>query len=264
MYEWIAVNEVGLGCWVNDYPRNCGENLPHETGESCLSREIAWAIGGIPVSLDFLTIVYHNIRIFGHVRSTLFRSRRHGQVANLNSQANCIRHVSIQCFLYVLAFWCTMTPALIICNLEASNFPPSRESSILLLLLLMSITLPSTGFFNLLIYLRPHYIRCRNEYMAESRCWALRRAALGKLVHPVSSTTATGAFLCNPRTGAASKPNNLKCKQGGGIQEDSGSDEASVAPANASPPGTNEDTERSDDVGEVGPNTQIERDRIES
>lgn len=184
VFKWYDVNEIGFGCWVNNYPRNCGDE-PHETGENCIAEEIAWVIGGIPVLLLITIIIANNIFIYRYVRWTLFRSRRHS-VVNLDSQARRMRQVAIQCFLYVLAFWCTTIPSIIIRNLEARGFSADSESSIFPILLLQSIAVPSTGMWNFMVYIRPQYMKCREDFPNESRWWAFRRAAFGSIVNPVS------------------------------------------------------------------------------
>jgi len=40
-----AEPEVGLGCWVNRYPKKCGYG-PDGTGEPCLSSMVSWVFGG--------------------------------------------------------------------------------------------------------------------------------------------------------------------------------------------------------------------------
>mmetsp|Transcript_17956 Transcript_17956/g.29009 ORF Transcript_17956/g.29009 Transcript_17956/m.29009 type:complete len:161 (+) Transcript_17956:63-545(+) len=52
------------------------------------------------------------------------------------------------------------------------------------LLLLQSIFLPAQGFFNVLIFIRPQYMRSRKDFPQESRWWCVRRALYGQVVKP--------------------------------------------------------------------------------
>lgn len=185
--DWYGPNELGFGCWINEVPDNCGTG-PTESGEACLSEEIAWVFAGIPIMLFLVIVVYNNIAIYCHVRSTLFRSRRFS-LTNLDAQTRRIRHVSIQCFLFVLAFWLTTAPTIALRNLEAAEVSASEEKSIYWLLLIQSIVAPSTGMFNLFVFLRPRYMKCREDYPTEGRIWAFRRVIFGVMVAPETTTT---------------------------------------------------------------------------
>jgi hypothetical protein len=59
--------ELGLGCVVNDYPRNCGEG-PGKTGEYCVSVTIGWIFMGIPRLTTGTAIVCNNVAIWAFVR----------------------------------------------------------------------------------------------------------------------------------------------------------------------------------------------------
>lgn len=58
---------MGMGCWVNDYPRNCGDGLD-DTGEECLSGEIGWIFGGLPFLFVGASLVINNLMIWAFVR----------------------------------------------------------------------------------------------------------------------------------------------------------------------------------------------------
>jgi hypothetical protein len=184
--EWYGPNEIGPGCWVNDYPRDCGGD-PGDTGEECMSDVIAWGIGGIPVALLFLGVFGSNLVIYRHVRATLFRSLRHSLV--VDSQTKRVHQVAVQCFLYVMAFWLSGCSILVVRNIESSGYDAANENRIYPLLLLQAVLPPSTGFWNMIVYLRPRYLRCHEEFPSESRLWAFRRAVFGALVGPESTMT---------------------------------------------------------------------------
>jgi hypothetical protein len=52
--------ELGLGCVVNDHPRNCGSS-PGKTGEYCVSVTIGWIYMGIPRLTTGTAIVCNNV-----------------------------------------------------------------------------------------------------------------------------------------------------------------------------------------------------------
>jgi hypothetical protein len=74
-------------------------------------------------------------------------------------------------------------------NIESSGYDAANESQIFPLLMLQAVLPPSTGFWNMMVYLRPRYLRCHEDFPSESRLWAFRRAVCGALVGPESTTT---------------------------------------------------------------------------
>lgn len=68
--------------------------------------------------------------------------------------------------------------------MEGSSYDAQDEASIFGLLCLQAIFMPMQGFFNLLIYVRPNYLRLRNDYPNETKVWALRRSLYGASVEP--------------------------------------------------------------------------------
>ena len=62
-------NELGQGCWVNNYPENCGEDGPDDTtGVPCQTETFSWILGGFVTVLSFLSIVINNLLIYFYVK----------------------------------------------------------------------------------------------------------------------------------------------------------------------------------------------------
>jgi hypothetical protein len=61
--------------------------------------------------------------------------------------------------------------------LENLSFNESDHSTLFSLMVLHSLIIPSAGFFNLYIYLRPRYPA---NFPKETRMWAVRRALYGE------------------------------------------------------------------------------------
>ena len=73
---WFHEVEIGMGCWVKNYPEGCGCNEGKQ-GVCCQSEKIAWAVGGAPTLLVFFTILINNLLVYCHVRRTIQRGRQH-------------------------------------------------------------------------------------------------------------------------------------------------------------------------------------------
>lgn len=68
--------------------------------------------------------------------------------------------------------------------MEGQNYDAEDEDTLFPLLIIQSLTLPSQGFFNLLVYIRPSYLRCRKEFPEASYFWCFRRAMYGDRIKP--------------------------------------------------------------------------------
>ena len=66
---------LGMGCWVNDYPRNCGDG-PENTGEECKAALIGWIFWGLPFLLVLFCIFFNNLIITCFVRRQTWPQRR--------------------------------------------------------------------------------------------------------------------------------------------------------------------------------------------
>ena len=106
----------------------------------------------------------------------------HASTLSSDPQAQRVRAVATQAFLYVAVIIVVLTPAGIARFLEWMDF--DDEGQLFPLLLLNSILWPLQGFFNCLIYVRPSYLHTRKEFPNESRLWCFRRALHGAKIQP--------------------------------------------------------------------------------
>ena len=190
-------NEIGPGCWINNYPKNCGSD-PTETGENCTSEYIAWVFGGIPLLVFLASIAVNNLAIYLYVRRTIRKSRlsssfRQTEGQPYDAQTRRVQAVATQAFLYVASFSSTMLWIVVLRAIEGGGYNGADEASLFPLLMMQSALSPLTGFFNLLVYLRPRYLQSRQQFPTESRLWAIRRALWGNQVLPSSSSSAAAA-----------------------------------------------------------------------
>lgn len=167
--------ELGPGCWVTDYPAGCLD----DTGE-CKSPLIAWIFSGIWVVVVLLSIVVNNLVIFLAVKEQLTRGRRHS--IQSDRQTKRIQAVATQAFLYVAAFFGTFVWNVTLRIMESRYYDAQDQATFFPLLVVQAVLVPSTGVFNLCIYLRPRYLKTRTDCPAESRLWAVRRALYGEAV----------------------------------------------------------------------------------
>ena len=75
--------DIGFGCWVNEYPKDCMENENVE----CISLEVAYVFAAMPAIFAFLSILFNNLIIYLHVRHILG-----GGSGSRNSNKNGINH----------------------------------------------------------------------------------------------------------------------------------------------------------------------------
>lgn len=107
------------------------------------------------------------------------------------SQEKRLRLVRSQAILFVASYIASSMITYILRLFESQAFEYVQEMELpynnYTMMVLQSILLPLQGFFNMMVYIRPKYIRNRNDFPRESRIWALRRAVGGANVEPVHS-----------------------------------------------------------------------------
>jgi len=114
----------------------------------------------------------NNLRIYCYIKEAL---RTHSN-SQSKLQAAQTRQVAIQGTLYVVTFFLSYTPAFVIRILESIGFGSSDEAGIFWLLMLNAFLQPLQGFFNMLVFVRPNYIRLKAAGF--STCGAFRGAVL--------------------------------------------------------------------------------------
>jgi hypothetical protein len=177
--------ELGQGCWIAEYPEGC------EVTGDCTGATIGWIFGGLPTVYMFLSIIINNLLIYCFVRRTTRRTSRKS-LRGRNHQQNRIQAVATQALLYVGTFLLAYSWAFAVKVAESLGFQAQDEARIFPVLVLQAIFLPMHGFFNLIVYSRPNYLRCRQIFPRESRLWVLRRAWFGRpIVRRLASVDAS-------------------------------------------------------------------------
>jgi hypothetical protein len=211
-------SEIGLQCWVDNYPKGCGDHV----GVPCLSPLIGWIFGGWIMVFMIVSMVVNNVTIYVFVRRTIYRSRQQqrelssfgattsttsaivgqsGSTMMMDSQTRRVQAVATQAFLYVGSFVLTYAWQLILRIVEGSFGNASWESSLFPILVLNGIFMPLQGVFNLLVCARPNYLRARRDYPNESHFWCFRRALHGDAIPPnKSKISKDGASSLSPRS----------------------------------------------------------------
>lgn len=121
-----------------------------------------------------------------------FRSQYSANHQDLRaSQTRRLRLVRSQAFLFVASYIASSMITYILRLFETQAFEYVDEMELpynhYTLMVLQSILLPLQGLFNMMIYIRPRYLRLQNQYPKESRAWVLRRAVGGSKVEPIHS-----------------------------------------------------------------------------
>jgi len=186
LFHFFSEMRIGLGCWVAAFPEGCDE-----TG-NCIGAYIAWAFGGVPFLFTFLSLLINNIVITIYVRRALRVERRRGH--STKSQRIQIRRVATRGFLYVVAFWLCSLPYFVVRLLGGEGYRRSKEADIYGILLLQASLTPLQGFFNMVIYIHPVFIRLK---CAGASNWVALRGVLSereisKLIPEVVKITTPG------------------------------------------------------------------------
>jgi hypothetical protein len=102
--------------------------------------------------------------------------------------------VSIQALLFVASYLFTAGWLGLLRIIESMAETPEEElemvSKIYPLMILNAFFAPLQGLFNMMVFLRPKYLKWRHEYPEESRCWVTKRAIFGEGVQPTKRRSA--------------------------------------------------------------------------
>mmetsp|Transcript_43928 Transcript_43928/g.105980 ORF Transcript_43928/g.105980 Transcript_43928/m.105980 type:complete len:468 (+) Transcript_43928:226-1629(+) len=194
-------------CWIDEWPKGCS-NEPGHTGQKCYSSILVWLFGGWLVVFTFSSIFVCQIMIWRFVR----RRTRASMVSAALSGNDCgpirpistgdlgaqqpketnimrtkqlqrLRLVSSQAFLFVASFFACSIWMFLLGIGEIRAVTVQEEMKIMLdmypILVLSSVVTPLQGFFNMLVFLRPRYVRTRHDHPSETRLWAATYAIFG-------------------------------------------------------------------------------------
>ncbi|CAJ1935210.1 unnamed protein product [Cylindrotheca closterium] len=99
------------------------------------------------------------------------------------SQRKRLKLVSSQAFLFVASYIVSngSTVLLRLFESQAATYVEEMElpKKHYILMVLQASLLPLQGLFNMMVYIRPKYIKNRSDFPGESRVWAIRRAVWG-------------------------------------------------------------------------------------
>lgn len=103
-------------------------------------------------------------------------------------QTRRLRLVFSQAVLYVIFFLLCHLWSAIIGILESISDTTEQEMEVVVksysIFVLQATLTPLQGFFNMLVYIRPKYMKWRHECPKETRLWVVRRAIFGTDVQP--------------------------------------------------------------------------------
>lgn len=208
-YGMYGEKATGMGCWVNQYPHGCGVE-PEQ--EPCASILIGYLYLGLPVLFSGLSIIFNNLVIgcyvWAHQKPIRSSSRSrttnsfsstslddtatntdhvtHHQSQGRNMhQLRRLQLVSSQAFLFVACY--------LICNVWIGTLgiveamtPNENEPQLMQnmhgIMVINSIFAPLQGFLNMLVYIRPKYLKNRQYFPSETKLGATRRAIFGERV----------------------------------------------------------------------------------
>ena len=167
--------ELGAACWISDFPRGCEEDPNVE----CTGQIYGWLFSGVPLLLSVVFLLVSNILIYLKVWSIVTKARRFSRTGEPDNFRRRRQDVATQASLYVAACFNTVMWLVVVRTLESMGVHSESESSVFHILVLTSFFYPLQGFWNLLIYVRPRYMRWRRRSPEEGRWWAFRQA-----IHP--------------------------------------------------------------------------------
>lgn len=151
-------NRIGPTCWMTNEHRGL------------------YFVFLVLTSMTCIVIIAANLSIYLYVRTLTMRSS--SRSLNPEVATNRKHMVAAQSFSYVAAYTVTYTPAFIMGLHDSTGGALFRANiSYFLYDMLYIVLLPLTGFLNLMVFLRPQYIRFREQYSNATR-WRCFRLSL--------------------------------------------------------------------------------------
>jgi hypothetical protein len=137
-------------CWLRDAPYECSfhDDGECDRGEHYHSYATIVAVGGF--SFTWIVIIVDMMLIVLKVRATEKRLVRYS-IGHSNDTSKRTRQTGMQALLYIGSYFITYIFTVF------WNLPISNPTALFALACVIKITLPMQGFWNALIYMRPHY-----------------------------------------------------------------------------------------------------------
>lgn len=190
--------EIGPFCWIGvPLEHECEENPHLLICNANAALAVAWGSLGLWVLVSLMAIVGLNVQLFRYVRSILHRGRERS--LNTTTQDRHIQQVAAQAFWFVACFIGTYIWSVLVRTLDSQTegVDDGVAGRIFPLSVLQALLTPLTGCFNLIIFLRPRYIRLREKNPAMSRCGAIREAYVSQFDDGKRATTTTSSSVVN-------------------------------------------------------------------
>jgi hypothetical protein len=174
LFHHYGEASIGAGCWV----------VGRCVNGYCITWPNGWVFAGFPIIFMFFSISVSNLVIYCHVRGQSKRrsSSHHGKLLQEDIK---VQSVATQALGYVGSFFLCYTSCFVIKGIESFGGRSSAEAGLYPLMMLTSIVLPLFGFFNMVVFCRPSYIKFRSRFPRESRGLAIRHALLATDLSPI-------------------------------------------------------------------------------
>jgi len=136
--------------------------------------------------------------------------------SQLRDQAERLRLVSTQAFLYVFFFLLCNVWTGVVGMIESSGDTKEKELQCMVdyyvFFALQAALAPLNGLFNMLVFVRPKYHLCRLGFPRETRLWVVRRTIFGSLVKPTHTNSQSGSTGASQRSCPLQKKEKYRVK----------------------------------------------------
>ncbi|CAJ1963793.1 unnamed protein product [Cylindrotheca closterium] len=220
LYEMYGEKATGMGCWVNEYPHGCGDEPDQEPCTSGLIGWIFLGFpllfSGLSILINNLVIGFYvwsqsaPTTTAATTTTTKSLSLSRTMTANTLSSSDGIegsghnkkaseeatkimskhqlqrlRLVSSQAFLFVGSY--------VLCNVWVGSLgiveaitqeedEPQLMQTMYRIMAINAFFSPLQGFTNMLVYIRPKYLKNREDFPLETKMWTFRRSVFGERV----------------------------------------------------------------------------------
>lgn len=182
-YNPVDVN-VGW-CMLDDYPPNCSQS---DEVECIRGENVGWfamASSFFPVLPAYLVVLVCMALVVWKVRQTERRlaERHHIENARVRKKKRTFTDTLVQAFLYIGTFFVTYASqgVVLLFTRDATDF--SNREFFFVLSVLNKTLIPLTGFWNVLIYIRPRYMALRRRHQGAKTSDLLSRILNNSDIH---------------------------------------------------------------------------------
>lgn len=186
-------------CWIAPYPLDCDQSWKHpDTSDPqytpCLRGDNAsiyqWAFDIIPKFSSIFLVTINMLLTYWSVREKEIKSQRFSMSAinsNHSSRVSLSQRMARQSYLYVGALYITYIPVAITRMTQLI-----RGHTYYGMILTIALTIPLQGCWNVLVYLRPRYLKIRDRQREEQHRQIAADPSLGSGTGNSSGLLATG------------------------------------------------------------------------